>query len=170
MLALGDALAMSVMKLRNFTAEDFAVFHPAGQIGRKLIRVNEAMTFRRGENLPIASDDLTVGEVLGAVSRIKRRSGGGVPGDSAGRLSGVFSDGGLRRLVERGPAAAMRTPVADVMTRNPKHIPADALAGEAMAVMRQHRIDELPVIDQDRQPVGLIDVQDLVVLKMLDVT
>ena len=170
MLALGDALAMSVMKLRNFTAEDFAVFHPAGQIGRKLIRVNEAMTFRRGENLPIASDDLTVGEVLGAVSRIKRRSGGVILVDSAGRLSGFFSDGDLRRLVERDPAAAMRTPVADVMTRNPKHIPDDALAGEAMAVMRQHRIDELPVIDQDRQPVGLIDVQDLVVLKMLDVT
>ena len=64
MLALGDALALSVMKLRNFTADDFAVFHPAGQIGRKLIRVGEAMTFRRGENLPVAVDSKTVGEVL----------------------------------------------------------------------------------------------------------
>ena len=68
-------LALSVMKVRNFTAEDFAMFHPGGQIGRKLIRVKEAMTFRLGENLPVASDGLTVGQVLHEVSNIKRRSG-----------------------------------------------------------------------------------------------
>src|SRR4051794_38833797 len=68
MLALGDALALCVMKLRKFTAEDFALFHPAGQLGRKLIKVGEAMTFRRGENLPVASDRLTVGQVLHEVS------------------------------------------------------------------------------------------------------
>src|SRR5207248_6714690 len=68
MLALGDALALSVMKLRKFTAEDFALFHPAGQLGRKMIRVGEAMTFRRGENLPLASDRMTVGQVLHEVS------------------------------------------------------------------------------------------------------
>lgn len=170
MLALADALALSVMKVRDFTAEDFAVFHPAGQLGRKLIRVSEAMTFRRGENLPVASESLCVGEVLAAVSRIKRRSGGVILVDEAGRLSGFFSDGDLRRLVERDPAGAMRTAVSSVMTRNPKRIAGDALASEAMAVMRQYRIDELPVVDAAGVPVGLIDVQDLVVLKMLDVT
>src|SRR5437868_8411690 len=75
MLALGDALALSVMKLRDFTAEDFAVFHPAGQLGRKLIRVREAMTFRRGENLPVASDRLTVGQVLHERAKVQRPPG-----------------------------------------------------------------------------------------------
>jgi arabinose-5-phosphate isomerase len=169
MLALGDALALTVMKARRFTAEDFAVFHPAGQIGRKLIRVGEAMTFRLGENLPVASDRLNVGQVLHEVSSIKRRSGAVLLVDESGRLSGLFSDGDLRRLVTDDDGSALKRPVRDVMTRQPKRISADALASEAMAMMRQYRFDELPVIDSEGKPVGLIDVQDLVVLKMLDV-
>ena len=168
MLALGDALALSVMKLRNFTADDFAIYHPAGQLGRKLLRVSEAMTFKKGENLPLAVDTLTVGQVLHEVSRIKRRSGAAVLFDeTSGKISGIFSDGDLRRLVLSGDEA-LKTPVASVMTRNPKRVNADALAGEAMAVMKKYRVDELPVVDADDRPVGLIDVQDLVVLKMLD--
>ena len=169
MLALGDALALSVMRLRKFTAEDFALYHPAGQLGRKLIRVREAMTFRRGENLPIASDRLTVGQVLHEVSTVKRRSGAVILVDEGGKISGIFTDGDLRRLVTDDDGSGLRKPVADVMKRNPKRIRADELASEAMGVMRQHRIDELPVVDEDERPVGLIDVQDLVVLKMLDV-
>ena len=169
MLALGDALALSVMKLRNFTAEDFALFHPAGQLGRKLIKVGEAMTFRRGENLPVASDRLTVGQVLHEVSTIKRRSGAVILIGDDGKISGIFTDGDLRRLVTDDDGTGLKQPIANVMKRNPKRINADALASEAMAVMRQFRIDELPVVDEDDQPVGLIDVQDLVVLKMLDV-
>jgi arabinose-5-phosphate isomerase len=169
MLALGDALALTVMKLRNFTADSFAVFHPAGQIGRKLIRVREAMTFRLGENLPVASDRLTVGQVLHEVSAIKRRSGAVILVDESGRISGIFSDGDLRRLVTDDDGTALRKPIREVMTRHPKRIGADQLASEAMAVMHQYRIDELPVVDGDDKPLGLIDVQDLVVLKMLDV-
>jgi arabinose-5-phosphate isomerase len=169
MTALADALALSVMKLRKFTAEDFALFHPAGQLGRKLIRVKEAMTFRRGENLPVASDQLSVGQVLHEVSHIKRRSGAVILVDKDGKLSGIFSDGDLRRLVTDDDVSALRRPIAQVMTQHPKRIAATALAAEAMALMRQHRIDELPVVDEQDRPVGLIDVQDLVVLKMLDV-
>jgi arabinose-5-phosphate isomerase len=169
LLALGDALCLTVMKLRDFTAEDFALFHPAGNLGRKLIKVGEAMTFRLGENLPVASDRLTVGEVLHAVSTIKRRSGAVILVNDAGRMSGLFSDGDLRRLITEDSGAALDRPVSGVMTRNPKRIAADALASEAMAVLKQHRIDELPVVDASDRPVGLIDVQDLVVLKMLDV-
>jgi arabinose-5-phosphate isomerase len=169
MLALGDALALTVMKARRFTAEDFAVFHPAGQIGRKLIRVSEAMTFRLGENLPVASDRLTVGAVLHEVSSIKRRSGAVLLVDGDGRLSGLFSDGDLRRLVTDDDGRALQKPIGEVMTKQPKRIAADALASEAMAMMRQYRFDELPVVDREGKPVGLIDVQDLVVLKMLDV-
>lgn len=171
MLALGDALALSVMKLRNFTAEDFALYHPAGQLGRKLIRVQEAMTFRKGENLPLASDSLTVGEVLREVSRIKRRSGAVILiDDKTGRISGIFSDGDLRRLVLADDGTALKKPVRDVMTPDPKRIRCDALASQAMALMKQYRVDEIPVVDDDDRPVGLIDVQDLVVLKMFDIS
>src|SRR5687768_1751325 len=89
MMALGDALALSVMKVRKFTTDDFALFHPAGQLGRKLIKVAEAMTFRRGENLPVASDGLTVGEVLHSVSTIKRRSGAVILVDNDGKMTGL---------------------------------------------------------------------------------
>ena len=169
MMALGDALALSVMKLRNFSAEDFAVFHPAGQIGRKLIRVREAMTFRLGENLPVASDQLTVGQVLHEMSSIKRRSGAVILTDGARKLSGIFSDGDLRRLLTDNDGSALDRPIKSVMTRSPKRVKESALASEAMAIMRQYRIDELPVVDDEDRPVGLIDVQDLVILRMLDV-
>src|SRR5688500_6449866 len=90
MLALGDALALTVMKVRKFTAEDFAIFHPAGQLGRKLIKVRDAMTFKRGENLPLASDRLTVGQVFKHVSSIKRRSGAVILAGDDGRIRGLF--------------------------------------------------------------------------------
>ena len=169
MLALGDALALTVMTMRNFTADDFATYHPAGQLGRKLIRVSEAMTFRRGENLPLASDTLSVGDVLRDVSRIRRRSGAVVLFDDAtGKISGIFSDGDLRRLVTADDTTALRKPVRDVMTRDPRRICEDALASEAMALMKKYRVDEIPVVNALDEPVGLIDVQDLVVLKMFD--
>jgi arabinose-5-phosphate isomerase len=169
MLALADALALSVMKMRDFTVDDFAMFHPAGQLGRKLIRVREAMTFRKGENLPLAPDRLTVSEVLIRVSGIKRRCGAVLLVDDAGNLSGIFADSDLRRLLTTHDASILTRPIAQVMTRNPRRIGVDALAGEAMAIMKEHRIDELPVVDGTNQPVGLIDVQDLMVLKLFDV-
>jgi arabinose-5-phosphate isomerase len=169
MMALGDALALSVMKLRNFTSEDFALFHPGGHLGRKLIRVKEAMWFRRGENLAMASDQLSVAQMLHEVGTIQRRSGAVALVDAAGKLSGIFSDADLRRLLTDCDQSVLGKKMAAVMTRSPKRISENALASEAMAIMRQFRIDELPVVDQQDRPVGLIDVQDLVVLRMLDV-
>jgi arabinose-5-phosphate isomerase len=157
-----------VMKLRQFTAEDFAIYHPGGQLGRKLIRVKEAMTFRRGENLPVSSDELTVGQVLAEVSKINRRSGAVVLVDENGKISGIFTDGDLRRLITSDQAAALTRPMRQVMGRNPKRIRDSALASEAMAILQQYRIDELPVVNDADEPVGLIDVQDLVLLRMLD--
>jgi arabinose-5-phosphate isomerase len=169
MLAMGDALALTVMHQRKFTAEDFAVFHPAGQLGRKLIRVREAMTFKIGENLPVASDRLTVGQVLHAVSTIKRRSGAVILTADSGKMTGIFTDGDLRRLLTDDDGHNLNQPVRKVMKTNPKCVHVDQLATEAMSIMRTHRIDELPVVDDDDRPVGLIDVQDLVVLKLFDV-
>jgi arabinose-5-phosphate isomerase len=169
MAALGDALFLSVMKCRNFTADDFALYHPGGQLGRKLIKVKEAMTFKRDGNLPVASDKLTVGQVLHEVSTIKRRSGAVVLIDDAGKVSGIFSDGDLRRAITDDDGSVLRRPIRELMTKNPKRIRGDQLASEAIALMRPYRIDELPVVDDDDRPIGLIDIQDLVVLRMLDV-
>ncbi len=169
MLVLGDALFLTVMQLRNFTADDFALYHPAGQLGRKLMKVSEAMTFVAGKNLAMARDDLSVGEVLHDTSNIKRRSGAVVLLDPQGKISGLFSDGDLRRLITDNDGSALRQPIRRVMTHNPKRVRDTDLASHAMAVFQQHRIDELPVVDAEDRPVGLIDVQDLVVLKMFDV-
>jgi arabinose-5-phosphate isomerase len=167
--ALGDALFLSVMKSRKFTAEEFAVYHPAGQLGRKLIKVKEAMTFRLGDNLPVASDRLTVGQVLHEVSAIKRRSGAVVLVDEQGKVSGIFSDGDLRRAITGDDGAVLKRPVRELMTRDPKRIGGEQLASDAIALMRPYRIDELPVVDGEGRPIGLIDIQDLVVLRMLDI-
>jgi arabinose-5-phosphate isomerase len=168
MAALGDALFLSVMKCRRFTAEDFALYHPAGQLGRKLIRVKEAMGFRRGDNLPVASDRLTVGQVLHEVSSIKRRSGAVILVGDEGKVTGIFSDGDLRRLITDDDGTALKRPIRDVMTRNPKRINGEQLASEAIGIMRPLRIDELPVVDEHDRPIGLIDIQDLVILRMLE--
>jgi arabinose-5-phosphate isomerase len=169
LLALCDALALSVMKLRDFGPEDFALFHPAGQLGRKLMKVKEAMTFRRGENLPVASDALTVRQVIHDASSIKRRPGAVILTDAGGKISGIFTDADLRRLLVDQDQSVLGKPISQVMTRNPRRVRGDALASEAMAIMRQKRFDELPVVDENDVPVGLIDVQDLVVLKIFDV-
>jgi arabinose-5-phosphate isomerase len=169
MAALGDAVFLAVMKCRKFSAEEFALYHPGGQLGRKLIKVKEAMTFRVGENLPIASDRLNVGQVLHEVSSIKRRSGAVVLVDDCGKVSGIFSDGDLRRAITDDDGSVLRRSISELMTRNPKRIRGDQLASEAIGMMRPHRIDELPVVDEEDRPIGLIDIQDLVVLRMLDV-
>lgn len=169
MLALGDALALSVMRERNFTTDDFAVFHPAGQLGRKLIRVSEAMSFRAGENLPVARPGQTVGQVLQDVSKITRRPGAVAVVDDSETLIGIFSDGDLRRLIVEAPEGALSRQIETVMTPDPKHVQADRLAADAMAIMRKHRIDELPVVTTSGRLVGLIDVQDLVVLRLFDI-
>jgi arabinose-5-phosphate isomerase len=179
MLALGDALLLSVMKSRDFTADGFALYHPGGQLGRRLTRVSVAMGFRAGENLPVVSDRLTVGQVLHESSTAgsstkrsaRRRCGAVLLVDDTGRLSGIFTDGDLRRLITGdSDGSALKGPICAVMTSNPKRITGDRLASDAIALMRPLRIDDLPVVDDHDRPVGLIDIQDLVALKLVDVT
>lgn len=168
MLALGDALALTVMKARDFKAEDFAVFHPGGSLGRKLLKVEEAMSFRPGEHLRLVSDTLTLGEALAEAEKAGRRSGAMLLVDSTGKLSGIFTDADLRRkLVAGGGGDILARPVREVMTRNPKRARLGDLASEALAVLNANRIDELPVVDADDRPVGIIDVQDLLGIKTL---
>jgi arabinose-5-phosphate isomerase len=165
MLALGDALALTVMQMRNFQPEDFAAFHPGGSLGRKLLKVEDAMLFRRDERLSISADNVSLGAALIAGEKAQRRVGAMLLVDGTGRLSGILTDADLRRALLKGGVGILDRPVAEVMIRNPKHIHLGELASQAAALMNKHRIDELPVLDQDSRPVGIIDVQDLLGIK-----
>lgn len=167
MLAVGDALALTVMTMRNFTPEDFAVFHPGGSLGRKLIRVEEVMSARK-QALPVVSESLTVGQAMREAESIPRRTGAMLIVDASGRLSGILTDADIRRnLVTTGPGL-LEAPIAGVMKRDPKHIHLGELASEAMAILNRYRIDELPVVDPEGRPVGIVDVQDLLGIKTVD--
>lgn len=165
--AVGDALVLGVMSLRKFTKEDFAASHPSGALGRKLLKVHQVMEFKVGENFSALPEDLLVRTALDRDTPTGRRAGAIVLVDAAGQLSGVFTDGDLRRKLKTLPNL-LDLPIQQVMTRHPKRIGQNALASEAMAILNQHRIDELPVIDEQDRPVGLIDVQDLVRLRIVE--
>ena len=166
MLALGDALALTVMKARNFSVEDYVRFHPGGSLGSKLMTVGQSMMFRPGEKLPIADAKDTIGEVLEKTSDLKRH-GAVMVVDGRGKLDGIITDGDIRRLVTKEGAKAFKIKAGDVMTKNCKRVRVDALAAEATAIFHKYRIDELPVVDAKDKPVGLIDVQDIVTIKVV---
>jgi len=157
MLAMGDALAVVVAERRGFKERDFALFHPGGQLGKRLLlRVRDLM--RTGEANPVMSKSARVKDVLLAIT--KARAGCATIVDDRGRLVGIFTDGDLRRHLETAANLTEQT-VQDVMTRTPKTIQADRLAAEALRILREHKIDELVVVDGKRRPIGLLDVQDL---------
>jgi arabinose-5-phosphate isomerase len=166
MLALGDALALTVMKARNFSVEDYVRFHPGGSLGAKLMTVEQSMMFRPGEKLPIAAATDTVGTLLKKTGDVKRH-GAVMVVDGRGKLTGIITDGDVRRLMTNDGPKAFEKKAADVMTKNCKRIRVDALAAEATAIFHKYRIDELPVVDAQDRPVGLIDVQDIVTIKIV---
>jgi len=166
MLTIGDALAFTVMKARRFSVEDYVRFHPGGSLGAKLMTVEQSMMFRPGEKLPVAIAAATVRRMLDETSDVKRH-GAVMVVDEQGRLAGIITDADLRRLLTRQGPVVLDLKVADVMTANCKRIRADALASEATAIFHKYRIDELPVVDADDRPVGLIDVQDIVMIKVV---
>jgi len=168
MLALGDALSLAVMQQRHFQAEDYARYHPGGALGRKLVTVEQAALFSRGEALPTASENCTVQQALQqAEASADLRHGCILLINQQGRLSGLLTDGDLRRGIEQKGPQVHNLPVVEIMTKNPKVVRPDTLASEAMAIFHKYRIDEIPVVDQEKKPVGLIDVQDVVALKIL---
>lgn len=166
MLALGDALALTVMKARRFSAEDYARFHPAGALGASLITVEQTMWFKPDEPLPLAADTDTVEQMLTKTASLKRR-GAVMIVDAEGRLAGIITDGDLRRAVSTAGAEALKMKTRQVMTPDCKRVRPDTLAAEAMAIFHKYRIDELPVVDAADRPVGLIDVQDIVAIKIV---
>lgn len=166
MLAVGDALAFTVMKARNFSVEDYVRFHPGGSLGAKLMTVEQSMMFRPGEKLPLANVDDTIEQLLAATCDVKRH-GAVMVVDAAGALAGIVTDADLRRLMTAQGAKALARKARDVMTAGCKRIRLDALAAEATAIFHKYRIDELPVVDAAGRPVGLIDVQDILTIKVV---
>ena len=163
-LALGDALAMVLLQARGLTRDDFARYHPAGNLGRALLlRVRDIM--RTGSRLAIGPDTITTQEAIlamtkaksGCIALVHRRTG---------RLTGILTDGDFRRSALTA-ADFMARPVADFMTRTPKTVPERALGVEALRLFEEHKVDDLIAVNARGQPVGIVDGQDLPKLKIV---
>ncbi|OGX18820.1 MAG: hypothetical protein A3K83_01465 [Omnitrophica WOR_2 bacterium RBG_13_44_8b] len=156
-LAMADALAICLLELKGFREKDFAFFHPGGALGRRLLlKVEDIM--RRGPANPIVNEDKKVSQVLLKITQ--GRAGSATIVDKQGRLKGIFTDGDLRRHLGTDMRLTARK-IKEVMTKNPTVVHKDMLAAEAMRILQEKKIDEVPVVDKNRRPVGLLDVQDL---------
>jgi arabinose-5-phosphate isomerase len=164
LLAMGDALAMAVQHRRGFSPEQFASLHPGGALGRQLLRVREVM--RTGERNPTVRSDASLRETAGVMTATEGRPGAASVVDGNGRLIGIFTDGDLRRMVQMGEVDFTR-PVSAVMGKSPRTVHPDDLAQVAADLMRSTQVDQVPVVDDEGRPVGLLDVQDLLSARLL---
>ena len=159
MLALGDALAVVLLRSRKFTPEDFALFHPGGALGRKLL-LTVGKLMHTGEQNPIVREEDSVKDAI-LMMTTKGNLGATSVVDDEGHISGIVTDGDLRRLLKRSEHP-LEQRVGEVMTKNPKTITSDKMAAEAMHLMEEKEITVLPVIDAERRPLGLIHLHDLI--------
>jgi arabinose-5-phosphate isomerase len=165
MIAVGDALAFVLSRMRSFSHDDFARFHPAGSLGRKLIKVEAVM--RQGPEMRLAEETESVRAVFGRARKPGRRTGAVVLIDVAGRLTGLFTDSDLARLFEQRRDVALDRPIREVMTARPLTVPTGTRVADAAELMRRHRISELPVTDSEGNAVGVLDITDLHLLGLL---
>lgn len=157
LLALGDALAVALLEYKGFTENDFAAVHPGGALGKRLLtRVRDLM--HTGADLPLIGERGTMRDALFLITA-KRLGCCGVT-DAGGRLSGIITDGDVRRALERAERVLER-PVTEVMSRAPKTVAADALAVEALNRLQQFSITTLFIVDADEKPTGIIHLHDL---------
>ena len=166
MLAIGDALALAAARRLNFDADGFQARHPGGMLGAGLRPITEVLRFRVGRNLPVISDHETIRTALEGAGE-GRRAGAILLVNQDGVLSGIFTDGDLRRLINQHGAAALELPISEAMTPRPGHLDEDSLVRDAVRLVREHRIDEIPVLDRTGRPLGLVDVQDLIAMKVI---
>lgn len=157
MLAMGDALAIALLEQRGFKEEDFAFYHPGGSLGKRLLlKVEDIM--REGKANPTVKEGMRVKDVLLKITEARAGSANVV--NKKGALTGIFTDGDLRRHLGVDPLLPTR-PVREVMTKGPITISKDMLAADAFRILREKKIDEIPVVDKKKRPIGLVDVQDL---------
>ena len=159
-LALGDALAVALLKLRDFTPEDFALYHPGGILGKRLLlRIEELMT--KGDQVPIVHQAVPLKDAILEIT--SKRLGATCVVDDDGHLVGVITDGDLRRLLERDTDMTHLLAV-DVMSTRPKTAPVTILASTALTLMEQYKITQLIIVDVERKPAGIVHMHDLVQL------
>jgi arabinose-5-phosphate isomerase len=161
--AVGDALAMTLLQSRQFTSDEYAVLHPGGKLGKSVMRVFEVM--RSGEANPVAAESARLSEVIAVMTQTPGRPGAASLVDAEGKLVGIFTDGDLRRLVERNEVRFDR-PAREVMCKKPRCVSPEELVLAAATQMREARVDQLPVVDAEGRPVGLLDVQDLLAARL----
>ena len=162
MLAVGDALALVLSQMRHFSRDDFARFHPAGNLGHKLSKVEDHM--RPLAQCRVADQGQTIREVLIRAKMPGRRTGATMLVDQQGTLAGIFTDSDLARLFEQRRDGDLDSPIGQVMTQNPLRVKIGSMMVDAVAIMAGRKISELPVVDAEGKPVGLIDITDVVAL------
>ncbi|MBO6514345.1 MAG: KpsF/GutQ family sugar-phosphate isomerase [Phycisphaerales bacterium] len=165
-LAIGDALSLAVARRRSFTHEDFHARHPGGQLGSLLRPAMELVRFKAGSNLPIANESDTVSKALNDAAQVVRRPGALLVTNDSGKLTGIFTDSDLRRLILSNPDD-LQKPISEIMSRDPRCLTIDAKATDAVAMFREYRADEIPIVDHQHKPMGLLDVQDLIAMKLV---
>jgi arabinose-5-phosphate isomerase len=156
--AMSDALAMTLAWRRAFTTSDYALLHPGGKLGRSVLKVGEVM--RTGAANPLVFEAASVSEAIVVMTNTPGRPGATNVIDKKGRLTGIFTDGDLRRLLQK-KAFDLAAPVSNVMARKPRCVESTELLLSAAAVMREFHVDQLPVVDAKGKAVGLLDVQDV---------
>lgn len=157
-LVMGDALAIALLKAKNFTKEQFAFYHPGGTLGRRLtLKVEEIMT--KGENVPIVNQDVDLHSAI--LEMTSKRLGATCVVDNNGKLVGIITDGDLRRAMEKYPNLS-ELKAKDVMGKNPKSIKPDVLASYAIQLMETYKITQLICIDDENHPIGMVHLHDLV--------
>jgi arabinose-5-phosphate isomerase len=157
-LVMGDALAITLLQKRNFTQEDFAMFHPGGNLGKRLLLKVEAMMII-GKEVPIVKEGVSLSDAIVEIS--SKRMGATCVIDDFGVLKGILTDGDLRRLLQHTTNISNLT-VRQVMTQNPKTIRQNILAAQALKVMETFKITVLVVVDGEHHPVGFLHLHDLV--------
>lgn len=156
-LAMSDALAVCLLEIREFKEKDFALFHPGGALGKRLLlKVEDIM--RVGRNNPVVEEGKKVSEVIFKITQA--RAGAAIIVNSQGKLTGIFTDGDLRRHLG-ADADLLNRRIKEVMTKEPLVLKKDRLAAEALHLLEEKKIDEVPVVDENGRPVGLLDVQDI---------
>ena len=161
-MAIGDALAVSLLDRRGFGPGDFAALHPGGRLGKKLLRVENLM--HAGEDMPMVALTAKMPDVIYEIS--KKGLGMATVLDSDGRLAGILTDGDLRRLMQQRGAATLELIAGDCMTRNPQTIEPFELAGAALRIMEERKITSLVVADAQRHPLGVLHLHDLWTLEL----
>ncbi len=167
MLAAGDALALALARRRDFREDDFHRHHPGGMLGAGLRQITDVLRFRVEHNLSIVSDHLSVRSALAAAGE-GRRAGALILIDREGRLSGIFTDADLRRAINTSGPEILDAAISKCMTRHPTCLTSDSLVRDAVRLVQEKRLDEIPVVDSDGRPLGLVDIQDLIAMRVVE--